>query len=142
MTPTASADAPGVEAVAVACTRGIEVDGHPVSALAIQSLRGNIQPEVVAGRAPRGVREIALGRVTLRAIHKGIGERVTVDAETGERRTYVIVGRVVLPTLSPESLQPLADGASFTVAGLRPLIEVGPNETHTLLVKVQARRGS
>jgi hypothetical protein len=131
------ADAPGVEAVGVACIRGIEVDGHPVSALAIQSLRGSIGPTVVAGRAPRTASEIALGRVTLRAIHKGIGERVTVDAETGERRTYTIVGRIVLPTLSPESLQPLADGASFTVPGFRPLLDVGPSETHSLLVKVQ-----
>ena len=55
----------------------------------------------------------------------------------GERRNYVIVGRIVLPTLSPESLQPLADGASFTVPGFRPLIEVGPIETHSLLVKAE-----
>jgi hypothetical protein len=129
------ADAPGVEAVAVVCGRGIEVDGHPVSALAFRSLRGSIEPEVVAGRAPRGPSEIALGRVTLRAIHKGIGERVTVDGETGERRNYVIVGRIVLPTLSPESLQPLADGASFTIPGFLPLIQMGAFETHSLLVK-------
>jgi predicted lysophospholipase L1 biosynthesis ABC-type transport system permease subunit len=34
-------------------------------------------------------------------------------------------------------LQPLADGASFTVPGFRPLIEMGAFETHSLLVKGQ-----
>jgi hypothetical protein len=130
------AHARGVVALAAVCTREIEVAGHPVSGLAIQSLRGHIDPEVVAGRTPRAPDEIALGSVTLRNVHKRIGDRVTVQGESGARRTYRIVGRVVLPTLSDESLQPLADGASFTVSGFQPLMSAGAFETHTLLVKV------
>jgi ABC-type lipoprotein release transport system permease subunit len=132
------ADAPGVAAISIACTQSVEVDGHPVSALAMQSLRGAISPEVVAGRAPRGASEIALGSVTLDAANKKIGDTVRVEAQGGDRR-YRIVGRVVLPTLSSESLQPLADGASFTVAGLAPILDPGEFETHFLLVKARSR---
>jgi predicted lysophospholipase L1 biosynthesis ABC-type transport system permease subunit len=131
------ADAPGVAAISVACTQSVEVDGHPVSAWAIESLRGAIGPEVVAGRAPRGASEIALGSVTLDAANKKIGDTVRVEAQGGDRR-YRIVGRVVLPTLSTESLQPLADGASFTLAGLRPILAPGEFETHFLLVKARS----
>ena len=116
---------------------GVEVDGHPVSAWAIQSLRGTITPEVVAGRAPRGPGEIALGSVTLKAVGKRIGDSVKVQGETGSGR-YRIVGRIVLPSLSPESLQPLADGASFTFSGFQPLVPAGENETHFLLVKLRS----
>jgi hypothetical protein len=128
------ASAPGVRAVAAACVRGIEVDGHPVSAWAIQSLRGTITPEVVAGRAPRGPREIALGSVTLEAAHKRIGDSVRVQGPRGSGR-YRIVGRIVLPSISLESLQPLADGASFTMTAFQPLDAPGENQTHFLLMK-------
>ena len=37
-------------------------------------VRGVIDPAVVAGRAPRGPREVALGAATMRAIHKKIGD--------------------------------------------------------------------
>ena len=127
------ASAPGVQALAAACVRGIEVDGHPVSAWAIQSLRGTITPEVVAGRAPRGRGEIALGSVTLAAVHKRIGDSVRVQGTRGSGR-YQIVGRIVLPSISLESLQPLADGASFTLTAFQPLDAPGKNETHFLLV--------
>lgn len=134
------ASAPGVSAIAAACVRGVEVDGHPVSALAIQSLRGTIAPGVVAGRAPRGPREIALGSVTLKDAHKRIGDSVRVQGESGSG-TYRIVGRVVLPSVSLESPQPLADGASFTLSGFQPLFPPGGNETHFLFLKIASGAG-
>ncbi len=130
------ANAPGVAAVAAVCTREIEVAGHPVSAIAFQSLRGHIDPEIVAGRAPRAPDEIAMGSVTLDATHTRIGELVKVHGESGETRSYRIVGRTVLPTLSVDSLQPLADGVAFTVPGFQPLMSEGANETHFLLLKL------
>jgi predicted lysophospholipase L1 biosynthesis ABC-type transport system permease subunit len=75
--------------------------------------------------------------VTLNTVRKRIGETVKVEAEGGSRR-YRVVGRVALPTVSVESLQPLADGASFTIAGFRPIVVAGENETHFLLVKARA----
>jgi ABC-type lipoprotein release transport system permease subunit len=126
---------PGVEAVAEQCRRDIQVDGHPVFGMGFHSLRGTITPEIVAGRAPRSSREIALGSVTLNAIHKHIGQTVTVHGN-GATRDFVIVGRVVLPSLSIEDLQPLADGASFSGAGIRRIAEEGANQTHFVLVKL------
>jgi len=126
---------PGVEAVAEQCRRDIQVDGHPVFAMGFHSLRGTITPEIVAGRAPRTSREIALGSVTLKAVHKHFGQTVTVHGN-GATRDFVIVGRVVLPSLSLEDLQPLADGASFTAAGIRRIAEEGANQTHFVLVKL------
>jgi hypothetical protein len=126
---------PGVEAVAEQCRRDVQVDGHPVFAMGFHSLRGTITPEIVAGRAPRSSREIALGSVTLNAVHKHFGQTVTVHGN-GATRDFVIVGRVVLPSLSLEDLQPLADGASFTASGIRRIAEEGANQTHFVLVKL------
>jgi predicted lysophospholipase L1 biosynthesis ABC-type transport system permease subunit len=72
--------------------------------------------------------------VTLRAVHEHIGDTVKAHGEKGTRK-FLIVGRIVLPSMSTEELQPLADGAAFTVAGLRRLVVEGENETHFLLVK-------
>jgi predicted lysophospholipase L1 biosynthesis ABC-type transport system permease subunit len=92
-----------------------------------------ITPEVVAGRAPRSPREIALGSVTLHAVRKNIGDTVNVRGEKGAR-DFRIVGRIVLPTIG--SPQPLADGASITAAGFAPLLsKANGSETHFLLVR-------
>jgi hypothetical protein len=127
------ARAPGVEAVSAICYQNIEVDGRPVSGWGFRSLRGSIAPEVVAGRAPRGPGEIALGSVTLRALHKHIGDSVKAHGPNGTRN-FSIVGRIVLPTIA--DAQPLADGASFTNAGLAPILQAGENQTHFVLVRM------
>ena len=72
--------------------------------------------------------------MTLDAVHKHIGNTVTVHGDTGTRK-YLIVGRIVLPSVSSDELQPMADAASFTSAGLRPILEPEANQTHILLVK-------
>ena len=123
---------PGVEAVAAVCPRDTQIDGRPVTAWAFESLHGTITPEVVAGRAPRGPGEIALGSVTLHAVGKRIGDTVKVNGEKGARE-FRIVGRIVLPTIGTP--QPLADGASLTVSGIRPLITSGASETHFLVAR-------
>ena len=123
---------PGVQAVAKVCTFEMEVGNRPVPVWGFTSLHGTIDPEVVAGRAPRGPNEIALGSVTLDALHKRIGDTVKAQGE-GKARDYEIVGRIVLPTIG--SPQPLADGAAMTAAGWKPLYRVGANETDFLLVR-------
>ena len=123
----------GVEAVSGVCYQNIEVGGRPVTGWGFRSLRGSIAPEVVAGRAPRGPGEIALGSATLRALHKHIGDTVTAHGPNGTRE-FSIVGRIVLPSIG--AAQPLADGASFTNAGLVPILEAGQNQTHFVLVRM------
>lgn len=123
-----------IEAVAVVCPTSIQIDGRPVNAWGFRSLKGTIDPEVVSGRAPRGPGEIALGSVTLNALHKGIGDTVRARG-TGKTRSYVIVGRIVLPTIGEP--QPLADGAALTGDGFLPLYRTDENETHFLVARAK-----
>jgi putative ABC transport system permease protein len=128
------AHAAGVASVAAICTQGIQVDGRAVAAWGFENLRGDASPEVVAGRAPRGPGEVALGSVTLHTAHKRIGDTIEASQQGGTR-TYEVVGRVVLPTIA--DAQPIADGALFTAEGLSPILMKGENETHYLLVSYE-----
>ena len=76
-----------------------------MTGLALTSLLGSLDPDVVAGRVPRGPREVALGSTTLHALGKRIGDTVQVagpHATLNDR----IVGRVVFPSLGPGSRSP------------------------------------
>jgi predicted lysophospholipase L1 biosynthesis ABC-type transport system permease subunit len=103
------------EAVASVCTAGIDVDGRSISATGFEQLRGSVQPEIIAGRAPRGLHEVALGGDTLAALHRDVGDTVQVTAGNG-KKTFRIVGQAVLSGISDPA--PIADGAAFTSAAL------------------------
>jgi hypothetical protein len=122
----------GVEAVALVCPSSVQIDGSPVSVWGFRSLHGTLDPEVVSGRAPRGPHEIALGSVTMNALHRGIGDTVKVQGR-GRPREYVVVGQIVLPTI--DEPQALADGATVTGEGFPALYESGENETHYLVAR-------
>jgi len=111
---------PGIAAVAAVCTSPIQLDGRTVTGFGFESLRGNIEPEIIQGRAPSQPGEIALGTTTLNGLHKKIGDEVTA---VGPHTTHVyrIVGRVVVPELG--SVQPLADGATLTDPGLERVLD-------------------
>ncbi len=111
----------GVAAVAEVCEdNSVQIDGRTVTGFAFRALRGTIDPEVVAGRAPRGPREVALGSTTLHAVGKSIGDTVQV-AGPNAKLNYRIVGRVVFPAIGLG--QPLADGAAFTGEGNAPFFD-------------------
>jgi hypothetical protein len=117
-------------AVASVCTASVDVGGHPVTAWGFGQLRGNVQPEIVAGRAPRALGEVALGADTLAAAHQHVGGRVRIAGEA-KSSTFRIVGQTVLPGISDP--QPLADGAAFTAAALNRL---GANGGWNFVVKI------
>ena len=111
----------GVSAVAEVCYQGVQVDGRPIEGLAFRDLRGTtIGPVVLAGRAPVGRHDVVLGRNTLRALGKEVGDTVRVSGRRTRLR-YRVVGEAVFPTLG--QAQPLADGAAFTGAGFAPLFD-------------------
>jgi ABC-type lipoprotein release transport system permease subunit len=112
---------PSLAAVTAVCLENIEVDGHPVEGWGFTSLRGRIEPTIVTGRAPRRSDEIALGATALHAIGKSVGD--TVDVRGDRTRAYRIVGQAVLPTVSSDDPEPMADGAAFTGAGLQRVFE-------------------
>jgi hypothetical protein len=107
-----------VTAVASICNGNVEIGGRPVASWGFGHIKGDIEPGIVAGRAPRAVDEVALGADTLAAAGRDIGDRVVVR---GPKRTlgYHIVGQSVFPSLSDP--EPFADGAAFSAAGLARL---------------------
>jgi ABC-type antimicrobial peptide transport system permease subunit len=112
---TAMTGVPGVAAIAAVCYDGIQLGGRPVIGWGFTPVRGSISPGIVAGRAPQAADEVALGALTLRALHKRVGDDVQGRGPNGAAE-YRIVGRAVFPVLGDP--QPLADGAAFTGAGL------------------------
>ena len=122
---------PGVGAVADVCynTANIQLDGHPSNGWSITQLRGSIDLDVVAGRTPRGAREVALGSATMKALGKHIGDTVRARGPNAPRN-YRIVGQVVFPALGQS--QALADGAAFTGEGFSPVFD--PNSYFPVFV--------
>jgi ABC-type antimicrobial peptide transport system permease subunit len=110
---------PGLVAAAEVATVNVQLDGRPVTAWAFRPVRGTISPEIVAGRLPNGPDEIALGAASLDELSKRIGDTVRGEGPDGSH-TFRIVGRAVFPRL--DSAQPLANGATFTDAGLEALL--------------------
>jgi ABC-type lipoprotein release transport system permease subunit len=128
---------PGVAAVAAVCFAPIRVGGRTVTGWGLTPVRGDIEPEIVSGRAPRGPREIALGQETLSALHTRIGDSVRVRAPGSDRR-YRIVGRAVFPRITGQDLQPLADGAFFSGDAFRPLAAHSDDVSRYLLGRFAA----
>jgi ABC-type antimicrobial peptide transport system permease subunit len=124
------ARASGVGAIAAVCTNGIQLDGDPVTGWGFTPIRGTIEPEIVAGHAPHSPAEIALGSTTLQKLGKSIGGTAQGRGPNGTAR-YRIVGQAVFPTL--DDPQALADGASFTGAGLSRIFDTN-NSSNRFLV--------
>ncbi len=87
------------------------LDGSPELVSLTEDLKGHLQPVVVRGRAPVGADEIGLGRDTMVALHKTIGDPVRVDLGTGPQ-TLRFTGVVALP-VNP-------DGGASTAGAFLP----------------------
>ncbi len=109
----------GLDAAAEVDSIGIQLDGRPVTAWSWRSIRGRIDPEIVAGRLPSGRDEIALGSATLTELHKRLGDRVQATGNAGSH-DYRIVGQAVFAKIDVP--QPLANGAFFTGDGLEAVV--------------------
>ncbi|MCU1458901.1 MAG: hypothetical protein JWL73_2993 [Actinomycetia bacterium] len=98
------------------------VDGHAVPAIGVASLRGGLAPVVVTGRDPATTGEIALGRRTLRLLHRRVGDVVRVARPRGGATRMRVVGVPAFPALSNYSgtdSTELGSGALVTQAALR-----------------------
>jgi hypothetical protein len=105
-----------VEDVAGAFTGLLDVDGRLVGARAFTDIKGRLDPEVLAGRAPRAG-EALLGTKTLNALGLHLGDTVTVHAGRGRRALRLrIVGRGVLPS---DKSTDLGQGIALRLADLR-----------------------
>jgi ABC-type lipoprotein release transport system permease subunit len=110
-------DDPRVEAVGVGSSGSamVEVDGRRVDAIALDSVDGDLTLPTLAGRAPRGPDEVALGSRTARALGVEIGDTVDVAIPGGQPVPMRFVGRTVFPSVGDASR--LGEGLVATVAG-------------------------
>jgi len=85
------------------------------SALALDPTVGTVRPPIVAGRAPAGIHEVALGAKTMRAAGVGIGDSIRLRIPGGDTSLRArVVGQTVLPALSEGAR--LGDGVFMTRA--------------------------
>jgi ABC-type lipoprotein release transport system permease subunit len=110
-------DDPRVEAVGVGSSGSavVEVDGRRVDAISLDSIEGDLSLPILAGRAPHGPDEVALGSRTARALGVEIGDTVGVAVPGGEPHEMRVVGRAVFPSVGAASR--LGEGLVATVVG-------------------------
>ena len=108
---------PHVVAAAALNVGQIVVDGRTIPAIGTASIRGDVGPEVDAGRLPADTREIVLGAKTMRTLHKQIGNEIDATA-AGKHAKLRIVGRATFAAFGTErgALTGLGVGALGTVA--------------------------
>ncbi len=119
-----------VRAAAVGFYSQLTMSNQNVTAIAVPPRSGVPVAAIVTGRAPSSASEIALGRTTLRDVHKGIGDTVDIKVTNLSRR-FTIVGRAVFARFAPyEGSDPtgLGVGAALTTEGLH---RFGPLDTNS-----------
>lgn len=85
------------------------------------SLGARVHPPILEGRAPAAPDEIAVGRKTLQALHKAIGDVVSLGFPGTQKRGDVrIVGVTVLPIVASD-ISTLGEGAWVTLEGVASL---------------------
>ena len=113
---------PDLVAVASGARGAASIGGRLVPALGVSSERGSVAVRVTKGRPPAAPDEVALGARDLDALGRSVGDAIEARTSDGRRRLrYRIVGRTVVPALSLSENVGLADGATFTLRGLRRL---------------------
>ena len=86
---------PGLTDYAAGNYGQISVNGMLVPAIGIDSFRGSGFVTMLSGHAPATNNEIAFGAQTLRALHRGPGQQVSIVVH-GRAETMTIVGTAVL----------------------------------------------
>jgi putative ABC transport system permease protein len=116
---------------------GSRTDGGLVE---LDPIHGDLYPPVTAGHAPMGADEVAMGALTLRQLHKSVGDAVTMSVN-GHRHTFRISGQVVLnPTIVNDQM-PLGQAAVVTAAGMQVLGADSPDLAPVNVFLVRFRPG-
>ena len=108
---------PGLSAIAAGSDESVEINGQETGARAMDNVKGTIAPTVIAGRPPRGPREILLGTKTLQAVGAHVGGLVTVRGSARSERMHVVASGV----LPSSKTNRLGYGAVFSFRELKRL---------------------
>jgi hypothetical protein len=84
----------------------------------LDRVRGDLAPHVLSGRLPENPDEVALGRITGRQLHRGVGDELALRGSAGAAKLRV-VGVVVVPTVGGND--GVGNGALVTLPGLARL---------------------
>ena len=112
----------------------LTINGHGVTTIGMDQIRGRIEPVMIGGRAPYRDDELVLGVRTMREVGTHVGGIVTVSSGPKTARMRV-VGQAVAPTVAGEAFS--GRGAYMTDAGLRTLLP--GNAVDIFLFRVRAR---
>lgn len=102
-------DHPAVAAIAGGRYGEVTIDGARVPTAGLTDLVGRTFPAIIDGRAPERDDEIVMGRRTLRALGRSVGDTVAFDAGAGPR-DMTIVGVAAFPRLNRGSFSTLGLG--------------------------------
>ena len=105
--------APNVAAVAQMIRRPMDVNGEGLPVYALRSQDGRPEFTVLDGQPPRADDDASLAPASLRALDKGIGDRITIAGVS-----FRIVGRSLLPQTAHSSFD---QGAWVTPSGMTRL---------------------
>ncbi len=117
-------DDPLITAVSGATIGSIALNGTDVAMFAVDTVRGNLGPIVLDGRAPAGTEEIALGAEVARRLGVDIGDEVNAVGSEGGTARLTVVGVVVTPDSA-------GNGSTMTFAGFAAIT---PSATENLLL--------
>jgi FtsX-like permease family len=108
-----------IDAIMLAATGEVSINGHDVLAVAGQTVRGPLLLSKVDGRLPTGDHDMTLGVTTLHQVGAHVGSvlGVTVQLPSGGSRTvpFRVVGTASFP--SDAGGGGLGTGSAFTMAG-------------------------
>jgi hypothetical protein len=121
------ADDPGVEAFARVGGTAMGAEGHRIGVVGVEPGRGITPAPILDGRTPAGPREVALGRRTLEALGKDLGDTLTFDG-SGDPLPFTITGTAVVPEIG-QGGPGLGEGAILTLEGFGDLV---PDEQATV----------
>jgi ABC-type lipoprotein release transport system permease subunit len=94
------------------------IDGHAIGLAGFSQDKGALTPVMLDGAPPRSDDDIALGRASLRALHKRVGDRVDLVAG-GHHISMRITGVVLQVSAGDTFAGKLDEGAIVTLSGLK-----------------------
>jgi hypothetical protein len=117
----------GIGGAAVGTVAQLDIGSERVDVLAVEPIKGSIEPALIAGRSVLANDEIVLGPLTRERLDVGIGEDVTVAFGRRSQRLRV-VGEAVFPDLG--DLGQLGTGALTTLDALARLTPIPPRNVY------------
>lgn len=114
----------------------VDLNQERVDALAIERVKGSIDPAVTEGREPRRTGELLVGRKTLEAMGVGLGDSVT--ARIGSRTARLkVVGVGVFPPFG--DVGQFGSGALMTYGQLKELVPQAKQNVYLLKFTPETR---